>query len=98
MMKMMMKVMYPCPKIRDFVFDYAEGNLNPLVSLRFRLHISMCKDCNEYVRLYRMAADIRGFRKVKPPPEELVEKTMDFLVREGIADFSDESGSKPPVE
>ncbi len=89
-MSLMMKLMYPCEKIREFVFDYAEGRLNPFVAMRFKAHISKCRDCNEYVRLYKMAADIRKFRRVNPPPGKLVDKTMDFLQKEGLADFSDE--------
>lgn len=90
MKSVMMKVMYPCAKIREFVYDFAEGTLDPLVALRFKLHISMCMDCEEYVRIYRMTADIRSFRKRNPPPQEFVDKAKDFLEKSGIADFSEE--------
>lgn len=93
---LMKEVMYPCDKIRDFVFDYAEGKLDTWVAMRFKMHISICKDCHEFVRLYQTAADMRKFRKVKNPPREFVETTMSFLEKEGIADFSDEADRKPP--
>lgn len=96
-MKGIMKhLIYPCDQIREFVYDYAEGNLDAIVALRFKMHISACKNCNEYVRLYKTAADMRTFRKVKAPPQELVDSAMDFLQKEGIADFSEDSDRKPP--
>jgi predicted anti-sigma-YlaC factor YlaD len=96
-MKGLMKQMiYPCSQIRDFVFDYAEGNLDTMVALRFKMHIAACKDCNEYVRLYQMAANMQVFRKVKAPPKELIESTMEFLQQEGIADFSEDPDRKNP--
>lgn len=99
MMSLMMKMMYPCSKIREFVFDYSEGTLDPLMALRFRLHIAKCRDCNEYVRIYRMTADIRTFRKQSPPPQEFVDQAKDFLEKNGIADFSVEpDGKRPPQD
>lgn len=96
MMSLMMKMMYPCTKIREFVYDYAEGSLDPFVALRFKLHISKCKDCEEYVRIYRMTTDIRSFRKINPPPQEFVDRAKEFLEKNGIADFSgDPSGKRP---
>lgn len=96
MMSLMMKMMYPCSKIREFVFDYAEGTLDPFVALRFKLHISKCKDCEEYVRIYRMTADIRSFRKRNPLPQEFVDRAKDFLEKSGIADFTEDPESKTP--
>lgn len=90
------KALYPCAKIREFVYDYAEGSLDPVVSLRFKLHISICKDCEEYVRIYRMTADIRSFRKRNPPPSEFVDRTREFLEKNGIADFSGDPESDAP--
>jgi hypothetical protein len=96
MNRLMRHLMYPCSQIQEFVFDYAEGKLDTKVALRFKMHIAICKNCNEYVRLYQTTADIRKFRKLKPPPQELVDTTMEFLAREGIADFSEDPARKPP--
>jgi Putative zinc-finger len=93
---LMMKIMYPCSKIREFLYDYAEGTLDPYVALRFKLHISICKGCEEYVRIYRMTADVRSFRKRSPPPQEFVDRTKEFLEKNGLADFSEDPGSKGP--
>lgn len=93
---LMKEVMYPCDQIREFVFDYAEGKLDTWVAMRFKLHISICQDCNEYVRLYQSATDMRKFRKVKLPPREFIETTKQFLEKEGIADFSEDVDQKPP--
>ncbi len=91
------KALFPCPKIVEFVYDYAEGNLSRMTAYRFDLHISFCKGCREYVLLYKSAADGSEFRKLNPPPEELVEKTFAFLHSHGMleSDASAGSTSKP---
>ena len=86
MNSMMAKIVFPCEKIREFVYDYAEGGLSPLTSMRFRMHIKACDCCGEYVRLYLLAANPEEFRKRMPPPSEFMDKTLEFLEREGILD------------
>ena len=80
---LMARLVYPCEKIREFVYDYAEGALPALTAIRFRMHIKGCDCCKEYVRLYLMAAHPGDFRKQNPPPAEFMEKTLEFLEREG---------------
>lgn len=76
---------YPCDRIRDMLYDALEGTLGPIVTLRFKLHIRGCKACREYLRLYRMAADMRTFRRDNPPPTALMDRTLAFLEQAGIA-------------
>jgi hypothetical protein len=79
---LMTPVFYPCDKIPGFAYDYLENRLPPVTALRFRMHLRLCKGCNEFVRLYRMAADPVQFLDETPVPPELVEYTLAFLDRE----------------
>jgi predicted anti-sigma-YlaC factor YlaD len=87
-------LLYPCDKVRDFMYDHLEGKLPALVSIRFHLHLNGCAACREYLYLYRKAADAKAFRKENPPPDELLSSTLDFLRREGIV--GDEDDPAPP--
>ena len=84
---LMSPLFYPCDKIPDLAYDYLEHRLPTLVALRFHSHLSLCKGCAEFVRLYRMAADPLQFLQETPPPSDLVEVTLKFLDREfGLTD------------
>ena len=83
-------VLYPCHRIPDFVYDYIDGHLPKITKLRFEGHISICKDCHEYVLLYKSAADAKAFQKLNPPPAEFLDKTFAFLKSEGLLDEEDE--------
>jgi hypothetical protein len=83
-MSLFYTLLYPCEKVRDFMYDHLEKDLPTLTSIRFHLHLNGCAACREYLYLYRKAADAQAFRKENPPPEELLSATLDFLKREGI--------------
>ena len=82
MNRLMAPVFYPCVKIPDLAYDYLEHRLPVVTALRFRAHLKLCKGCNEFVRLYRQAADPVTFLDETPVPPELVERTLSFLDRE----------------
>lgn len=77
-------LLYPCDKVRDFMYDYLEETLPKSVALRFHLHLNGCAACREYLYLYRTAANAGKFRRENPPPGELLDSTLDFLRREGV--------------
>jgi hypothetical protein len=93
-MSLFYTLLYPCDKVRDFMYDHLEGKLPMLTSIRFHLHLNGCAACREYLYLYRKAADAERFRKENPPPDELLEATLDFLKQEGI--LRDEDGGDAP--
>jgi predicted anti-sigma-YlaC factor YlaD len=95
-MNLFYTMLYPCDKVRDFMYDYLEGELPMLTSIRFHLHLNGCSACREYLFLYRKAANAEQFRKENPPPEELLSSTLDFLKREGIVDDADSGASVEP--
>ena len=58
--------MLTCKEITELVTAFAEGQLGLLDRIRFRLHISMCRNCRAYVRQLRVTA--KGLGKL-PEPE-----------------------------
>jgi hypothetical protein len=82
MNRLMAPLFYPCAKIPDFTYDYLENRLPVSTTLRFRAHLSLCKGCAEFVRLYTLAADPVKFLEETPAPPDLIEKTLEFLERE----------------
>lgn len=88
-MSLFYTLLYPCDRVRDFMYDYLEGGLPALTSMRFHLHLSGCAACREYLFLYRKAAGAEKFRKENPPPDELLSATLDFLKKEGIVGEKD---------
>jgi Putative zinc-finger len=94
-MSLFYALLYPCDKVRDFMYDHLEGNLPPLTAIRFHLHLNGCAQCREYLYLYRKAADAKAFRKENPPPEEFLSTTLDFLRKEGIVDGREDGAGNP---
>ena len=89
------KLTYPCDKIEQFVYDYIDGKLEGSVSLRFRMHIALCSQCREYVDLYKMTARPEDFREENPPHQELMDKTLDFLKKEGLLGEAEDKQEDP---
>jgi len=79
---LMARALYPCAHIPDLTYDYLEGRLPALTTLRFKAHLAMCEGCAEFVSLYTLAADPVRFLDETPPPSELVELTLSFLDKE----------------
>ncbi|MBW8888843.1 MAG: zf-HC2 domain-containing protein [Fibrobacteres bacterium] len=93
-MNVFYNMLYTCDQVRDFMYDYLEGHLPMLTSIRYHLHLNACPACREYLFLYRKAANAEQFRKENPPPDELLSTTLDFLKREGIVGEED-AGTVP---
>jgi len=83
MNRLMSPVFYPCAKIPDFTYDYLENRLPVTTLVRFRAHLSLCKGCAEFVRLYRLAADPVRFLEETPVPPDLIERTLEFVENNG---------------
>jgi predicted anti-sigma-YlaC factor YlaD len=86
--------LYRCDQVRDKLYEALEGSLAPVVKLRFRLHLAACAPCREYLKLYRLAADMGRYRRDNPPPTPLMDKTLAFLEQRGIS-APDEGTSGP---
>ncbi|HEY6006594.1 MAG TPA: zf-HC2 domain-containing protein [Anaeromyxobacter sp.] len=63
--------MLTCREITDLVTEYAEGNLSLLDSIRFHMHIGMCRSCRRYVRQVKATAGALGLLPTPEMPPEL---------------------------
>lgn len=90
----LLKILYPCGRVRDLLYEYLEGGLSGPTAVRFHLHLATCPGCREYLFLYRTAADARAFRAGHPAPEACLDATLEFLRKEGIVDGD---GERPRV-
>ena len=45
--------MLTCEEVDGFLYDFHEGNLSYTEQLKFKLHLSMCKECKDYLRNYK---------------------------------------------
>ena len=62
-----------CREVLDFLMDYDDGVLPPLVRLRFVLHLRLCAECRAYLKSYRItvAAARRAHGAAGYPASEL---------------------------
>ena len=65
-----------CREITEFVADYLDGSIAPLVRRQFEAHLEVCPDCVNYLRQYRdtvrLTASAGDMEVVWGMPEELV--------------------------
>ncbi len=80
------RLLYDCARIPEFAYYFLDGKLPTLTSLRFRAHLSGCRGCREYLRLYRMAADPKSFQAEHPLPPDMLASTLEFLRKEGAVE------------
>ncbi len=78
------KVIYPCTTLHQFLMDYMEGTLNPLMTFRFNLHLKMCSGCRKYLELYQKVSHAESLQQEFEPSEELLDATLKFLEKEGL--------------
>ena len=58
-----------CREVLDFLMDYEEGALPPLVRARFVLHLQLCAECRAYLKSYRITvAAARAACGASDPP------------------------------
>ncbi len=61
--------MITCRQLIDFIEAYLAGELPPLKSAAFRLHLVLCKSCRSYLDSYRKTIDVS---KMAMTPDEPV--------------------------
>jgi anti-sigma factor RsiW len=66
-----------CRDLADFLVDYIDGELPPVVHRQFEAHLVECPDCVAYLRTYRETIRLTaasGDEELMPAmPEELVQ-------------------------
>jgi len=82
MMKRLMTKYVPgmltCEQVDRFLYDFHEDTLTYSERVKFKLHLSMCKECKTYVRDYKNTIRLskEGIPTAEPltkVPEELVQ-------------------------
>ncbi len=53
LMTQYMPGMLTCQEVDGFLFDFYEGNLSYSEKVKFKLHLSLCKECKAYLRNYK---------------------------------------------
>ena len=69
--------MLTCEEVDGFLYNFHEGHLSYIENFKFKLHLTMCRECRAYVRGYKNSIRISqtGFIKANPVenvPEELM--------------------------
>lgn len=70
--------MITCEEVDSFLYDFHEGHLSYAEKLKFKLHLSLCRECRAYVSEYKNTIRIAqsGFIKtnaIENVPEELIQ-------------------------
>ncbi|AOW76305.1 hypothetical protein A3Q34_05175 [Colwellia sp. PAMC 20917] len=63
--------MLTCEEVDNFLYDFHGGNLSYIESFKFKLHLSMCPECRDYLEGYKNAIRLSqtGFIKAEQSPE-----------------------------
>jgi predicted anti-sigma-YlaC factor YlaD len=73
--------MLTCEEVDGFLYDFHEGNLSYVEKFTFKLHLSMCRECRDYLEGYVNAIRISqaGFIKTNQAtkvPEDLMQAIL----------------------
>lgn len=76
---------FDCRKVNDFLVAYLDKRLDEELRTRFEAHIGRCHECERYLDQYNETLRFVHEAGSVPddPPEELIERTIDFLRRHG---------------
>lgn len=72
-----------CQQVNRFILDYLEGEMEDQTRVTFEAHLRNCPNCGSFLDQYRATAQlVRDVDDVEIPPE-MIERTVEFLRREG---------------
>ena len=76
-----MRGMLTCEEVDSFIFDFHEGSLSYSEGLKFKLHLSMCRECRDYVSKYKDTIRNAQTKFIKPNqienvPEDLMQAIL----------------------
>lgn len=68
--------MLRCRDVEQQASEYLDQELTPLLQLRFRMHLLICRNCRRYIQQLRLT--VSSLKQLKPAPlsdtDALVEK------------------------
>jgi predicted anti-sigma-YlaC factor YlaD len=67
-----------CRQVIEFLDRYCDGELTALQRARFKVHLSLCRNCRRYLASYR--ATIRLSRDASGPPPEVPEELIQAIL------------------
>jgi anti-sigma factor RsiW len=76
-----------CRNLIEFLDDYVEHRLAMPKRLAFEAHLTVCRDCRNYLSSYRQTIRLTNGLKeageASPMPEEMVKAILDVINRGG---------------
>ncbi len=69
-------------EIREFLVHYLEFKLPWHKIVQFSMHLLMCGKCRDWMRKYNDSVKLAQHYLDDPPPDELVNLTLQFLDKE----------------
>ncbi|MEX0821274.1 MAG: zf-HC2 domain-containing protein [Rhodothermales bacterium] len=70
-----------CQEVNRFLVDYLEGSMDERTQARFEKHLENCGCCEQFFEQYRNTVAVVRADEEIDIPDEVVERTMDFLKR-----------------
>ena len=73
--------MLTCEEVDNFLYDFHAGKLTYAERIKFKLHLSMCRECKAYVQGYLNTinvsqADFKKADSIENIPEDLIEMIL----------------------
>lgn len=91
-----MPMMITCRQFEEFIVDYLEGGLTTHERRVFEIHLSICRECREYLAAYKasMEAAKQGLSLDESP---VLEEVPEDLVTAIVASIgATETNGEPP--
>lgn len=81
LMTQYMPGMLTCQELDGFLYDFHEGNLSYAETFKFKLHLSMCSECRDYVSGYiktiqTYQAEFIKAGQIESVPEDLMQAIL----------------------
>lgn len=71
-----------CKEMVQFLADYLDGSMDPLLSREFECHIDLCDSCLNFLRTYDTTRIVTREVNVEEIPEEFREKLKSFMLEQ----------------
>jgi predicted anti-sigma-YlaC factor YlaD len=73
--------MLTCEEVDSFLYDFHEGKLSYIESLKFKLHLSMCSECRDYIDGYKNTIQLAQVEfskatQIENVPEDLIKAIL----------------------